>query len=209
MGSNLFEEYNNVILQGKILTEKTFNHEIYGEKFYRFDLEVARLSNATDIIPILISERLLTDNDLTVGTLVYIKGQYRSYNSAGEIRNKLVLMVFVKEFEVISEINVAQPQNEITLNGFLCKKPIYRTTPLGRDIVDMLLAVNRAYNKSDYIPLIAWGRNAKYCKELTVGTNINIVGRIQSRQYEKKCEDGRVETRRAYEVSVDKLALID
>ncbi len=209
MGNNLFEEYNNVILQGKVLTDKVFNHEIYGEKFYKYDVEVARLSNATDIIPILISERLLLDNKLSIGTIVFIKGQYRSYNSASEVKNRLVLMVFVKEFEILSEINVAQPQNEITLNGFLCKRPVYRTTPLGRDIVDMLLAVNRAYNKSDYIPLIAWGRNAKYCKDLVVGTNINIIGRIQSRQYEKKFEDGSVEIRRAYEVSVDKLGLVD
>lgn len=209
MSNNLFEEYNNVILQGKIVTEKRFNHEIYGEKFYMFDLEVARLSNAVDIIPILISERLLIDNNIKEGTIVSVNGQYRSYNSIEQTKNRLVLMVFVKEYKVISEIDVQKTQNEITLNGFLCKKPVYRTTPLGRDIVDMLLAVNRAYNKSDYIPLIAWGRNAKYCKDLIVGTNIKIVGRIQSRQYEKKYEDGKVETKRAYEVSVDKLELVD
>lgn len=209
MGNNLFEEYNNVILQGKILTEKKFNHEIYGEKFYIFDLEVSRLSNVMDVIPVLVSERLLLDAELSIGTLLNIKGQYRSYNSANEVKNKLVLMVFVKEYEILTEYDVAQPQNEITLNGFLCKKPIYRTTPLGRDIVDMLLAVNRAYNKSDYIPLIAWGRNAKYCKDLIIGTNIKVIGRIQSRKYEKKFPDGTVEVRRAYEVSVDKLELID
>lgn len=209
MSNNLFEEYNNVILQGKIVTEKRFNHEIYGEKFYMFDLEVARLSNVVDIIPILISERLLIDNNIKEGTIVSVNGQYRSYNSIEQTKNRLVLMVFVKEYKVISEIDVQKTQNEITLNGFLCKKPVYRTTPLGRDIVDMLLAVNRAYNKSDYIPLIAWGRNAKYCKDLIVGTNIKIVGRIQSRQYEKKYEDGKVETKRAYEVSVDKLELVD
>ena len=209
MSSNLFEEYNNVILQGKIVTEKKFNHEIYGEKFYVFDLEVARLSNVMDVIPILISERLLIDNDIKVGTLLNVNGQYRSYNSSDQTKNRLVLMVFVKEYNVINEINVSIPQNEITLNGFLCKKPVYRTTPLGRDIVDILLAVNRAYNKSDYIPLIAWGRNAKYSKDLIVGTNIKVVGRIQSRQYEKKYEDGTTQIKRAYEVSVDKLELID
>ena len=209
MMSNLYEEYNNVIVQGKIVTEKKFNHEIYGEKFYVYDLEVARLSNVTDIIPILVSERLLCDNELKQDMLVEVKGQYRSYNSTSEEKSRLVLMVFVKEYNIISEINVAKPQNEITLNGFLCKKPVFRTTPLGRDIVDMLLAVNRAYNKSDYIPLIAWGRNANYCKDLIIGTNIKIVGRIQSRQYEKKHPDGTVEKRRAYEVSVDKLELID
>ena len=209
MMSNLYEEYNNVIVQGKIVTEKKFNHEIYGEKFYVYDLEVARLSNVTDIIPILVSERLLCDNELKQDMLVEVQGQYRSYNSTTEEKSRLVLMVFVKEYNIIEEINIAKPQNEITLNGFLCKKPVFRTTPLGRDIVDMLLAVNRAYNKSDYIPLIAWGRNANYCKDLIIGTNIKIVGRIQSRQYEKKYTDGTIEKRRAYEVSVDKLELID
>lgn len=209
MSSNLFEEYNNVILQGKVVSEGNFNHEIYGEKFYKYDVEVLRLSNVTDIIPILISERILMDTKLDIGTLVFVQGQYRSYNSANEVRNKLVLMVFVKDFEVISQIDISRPQNEIVLNGFLCKKPVYRTTPLGRDIVDMLLAVNRAYNKSDYIPLIAWGRNARYCQNLLVGTNVNIVGRIQSRRYEKKLEDGSIQIRNAYEVSVDKLGIGD
>ncbi len=208
MSNNLFEEYNNVKLQGKIVSEKVYNHDIYGEKFYKFDLEVPRLSENVDIIPIIISERLIVEKDLAIGKFVKILGQYRSYNSLENEKSKLVLMVFVKEIENIEELNQSENSNEICLNGFLCKKPIYRTTPFGREIVDMLLAVNRAYNKSDYIPVIAWGRNAKYCENLEVGKNIKVIGRIQSRQYEKKYEDGTVEKRFAYEVSVSKLEII-
>ena len=209
MSNNLFEEYNNVKLQGKIVSEKVFNHDIYGEKFYKFNLEVPRLSETVDIIPIIISERLMVEKDLGEGKLIKITGQYRSYNSLVNEKSKLVLMVFVKEVENISNLDENENPNEITLNGFLCKKPIYRTTPFGREIVDMLLAVNRAYNKSDYIPVIAWGRNAKYCENLEVGKNIKVIGRIQSRQYEKKFEDGTSEKRFAYEVSVSKLEIVE
>lgn len=209
MSNNLFEEYNNVKLQGKIVSEKVFNHDIYGEKFYKFNLEVPRLSETVDVIPIIISERLMLDKDLSIGKIIKITGQYRSYNSLENEKSKLVLMVFVKEIENILKLDENENPNEIILNGFLCKKPIYRTTPFGREIVDMLLAVNRAYNKSDYIPVIAWGRNAKYCENLEVGKNIKVVGRIQSRQYEKKFENGTVEKRFAYEVSVSKLEIIE
>ena len=209
MSNNLFEEYNNVKLQGKIVSEKVFNHDIYGEKFYKFNLEVPRLSETVDVIPIIISERLMLDKDLSIGKIIKITGQYRSYNSLENEKSKLVLMVFVKEIENILKLDENENPNEIILNGFLCKEPIYRTTPFGREIVDMLLAVNRAYNKSDYIPVIAWGRNAKYCENLEVGKNIKVVGRIQSRQYEKKFENGTVEKRFAYEVSVSKLEIIE
>ncbi|MBE5822256.1 MAG: single-stranded DNA-binding protein [Clostridiales bacterium] len=207
--NNLYEEYNNVKMQGKVISEKVLNHEIYGEKFYTFNLEVPRLSEAVDIIPVILSERLIEGDNIKVGSMVKINGQYRSYNSAENEKSRLVLMVFVKEIETIEEVDTETPSNEIELNGFLCKKPIYRMTPLGREIVDMLLAVNRAYNKSDYIPVIAWGRNAKYCENLEVGKNIKISGRIQSRQYEKKYPDGTSEIRNAYEVSVNKLEVIE
>ncbi len=207
--NNLYEEYNSVKMQGKVVSEKVLNHEIYGEKFYTFNLEVPRLSEAVDIIPVILSERLIEGDNVNVGSMVKINGQYRSYNSAENEKSRLVLMVFVKDIETIDEVDQEIPSNEIELNGFLCKKPIYRMTPLGREIVDMLLAVNRAYNKSDYIPVIAWGRNAKYCENLEVGKNIKISGRVQSRQYEKKYPDGNSEIRNAYEVSVNKLEVIE
>ncbi len=199
-----FSENNTITLAGKIVSEKRFSHEVYGEGFYIFDLEIPRLSDNSDIIPVTVSERILTD-DYKVGTRVKIDGQFRSYNNYENEKNKLVLTVFVKDISILGEDEEASNPNEIILNGFICKKPIYRTTPFGREISDILLAVNRAYNKSDYIPCIAWGRNARYCQNLEVGENIKIWGRIQSRQYEKKFEDGTSEMRRAYEVSVCKM----
>ena len=200
-----FLENNHLILVGKIVSEQKYSHEIYGEKFYSFNLEVIRLSSNTDIIPITISERLLTDVDLTIGKEVEVEGQFRSYNNYENEKNRLILTVFAKE---INEVNVNEDPdkdvitNEVTLVGYVCKKPIYRQTPFGREIADLLLAVNRAYNKSDYIPCIAWGRNARFCQKIEVGTEVKVVGRVQSRSYEKKYEDGTVETRIAYEVSI-------
>ena len=198
---------NNVItLIGTIVSERVFSHEAYGEGFYSFNVEVPRLSENSDIIPVTVSERILTD-DFKIGAKVIIDGQFRSYNNYESEKNKLVLTVFVKDIKLVQEneeIDMSNP-NEICLIGFICKKPIYRTTPFGREIADILLAVNRAYNKSDYIPCIAWGRNARYCQNLSVGEKVKIWGRIQSRQYEKKFEDGTSEIRRAYEVSVSKM----
>lgn len=197
---------NNLIkLAGTVVSEKTFSHEVYGEGFYSFDLEVPRLSDNFDIIPVTVSERLLAGINFEMGKKVVIDGQFRSYNNYENEKNKLVLTVFVKEIREQTEEDESINPNEIMLNGFLCKKPIYRTTPFGREIADILLAVNRAYNKSDYIPCIAWGRNARYCQNLGIGENVKIWGRIQSRQYEKKFEDGTSEMRRAYEVSISKM----
>ena len=201
-----YSENNVITLIGKIVSERRFSHEVYGEGFYTFDLEVPRLSDNSDIIPVTVSERILTD-EYQIGTKVKIDGQFRSYNNYENEKNKLVLTVFVKDIQISEEEAEKVNPNEIILNGFICKKPIYRTTPFGREISDILLAVNRAYNKSDYIPCIAWGRNARYCQNLTVGENIKIWGRIQSRQYEKKFEDGTSEMRRAYEVSVCKMEI--
>ena len=202
-----YSENNIITLIGKIVSEKRFSHEVYGEGFYIFDLEVPRLSENNDIIPVTVSERILTEQ-FVIGTKVKIDGQFRSYNNYENEKNKLVLTVFVKDIMLVEDENDETNPNEIILNGFICKKPIYRTTPFGREISDILLAVNRAYNKSDYIPCIAWGRNARYCQNLEVGENIKIWGRIQSRQYEKKFEDGTSEIRRAYEVSVCKMETI-
>ena len=202
-----YAENNLIKLAGTVVSDKIFSHEIYGEGFYSFDLEVPRLSENFDIIPVTVSERLLTDINFGIGQKVVIDGQFRSYNNYENEKNKLVLTVFVKEIREQNEDDANLNPNEIMLNGFICKKPIYRTTPFGREIADILLAVNRAYNKSDYIPCIAWGRNARYCQNLGIGENVKIWGRIQSRQYEKKFEDGTSEMRRAYEVSISKMEI--
>lgn len=202
-----YSDNNLIKLAGTVVSDKTFSHEIYGEGFYSFDLEVPRLSENSDIIPVTVSERLLAGINFEIGQKVVIDGQFRSYNNYENEKNKLVLTVFVKEIrEQIAEDVTINP-NEIMLNGFICKKPIYRTTPFGREIADLLLAVNRAYNKSDYIPCIAWGRNARYCQNIEIGENVKIWGRIQSRQYEKKFENGTSEVRRAYEVSISKMEI--
>ena len=209
-----YTENNYLVLIGNIVSDKTFSHEIYGESFYLFNLEVPRLSGNEDIIPITISERLIANFDLSIGRKVVVEGQFRSYNSYENERNKLVLTVFAKDImeykeEDQEEAKNEKVSNEVVLNGYICKKPIYRQTPFGREIADILLAVNRAYNKSDYIPCIAWGRNARFCESMEVGTEVKIVGRVQSRTYEKKFEDGRVEQRVAYEVSIGSLEIIE
>ena len=208
-------ENNHLVLVGKVTSDKRFSHEIYGEKFYIFDLAVPRLSGNADIIPITVSERLLSINELTINAKIIVEGQFRSYNSYENEKNKLVLTVFAKDIKFMedqeAEIEVSKDvvSNEVTLNGYICKKPIYRQTPFGREISDLLLAVNRAYNKSDYIPCIAWGRNARFCENIPVGTEVKIIGRVQSRSYEKKYEDGRIETKVAYEVSVSSLEVVN
>ncbi len=209
-------ENNHLILIGKVASEKKVSHEIYGERFYTFNLEVPRLSEISDLIPITISERLITSTNLEIGTKVIIEGQFRSYNGYENEKSKLILTVFAKDIKIAEELEEQegetkkeQNSNEVVLNGYICKKPIYRQTPFGREIADILLAVNRTYNKSDYIPCIAWGRNARFCQNIEVGTCVKIVGRVQSRGYEKKYEDGRVEQRTAYEVSVISLEVIN
>ena len=225
MDTNYLEN-NYLTLVGKVTSEKRFSHEIYGERFYSFDLSIPRLSESEDIIPITVSERLITEDMMIIGTKLLVKGQFRSYNSYENEKNRLILTVFAKDIQKIEEeqtIQYDENENEITSNefakkdmvtnevvliGYICKKPIYRQTPFGREIADLLLAVNRAYNKSDYIPSIAWGRNARFCQNMEVGTEVKITGRVQSRNYEKKHEDGTVETRVAYEVSIGSLEVI-
>ena len=180
-------------------------------------MEVPRLSDTTDIIPITASERIINDELIAIGNKLIIKGQFRSYNSYENERNKLILTVFAKDVILAEDENLSEEEkeetqrtsNEVTLVGYICKKPIYRQTPFGREIADILLAVNRAYNKSDYIPSIAWGRNARFSQNLPTGTEVKIIGRVQSRNYEKKHEDGTIENRVAYEVSISSLEVID
>ena len=217
MDTNYLEN-NYLTLVGKVTGEKKFSHEIYGERFYRFNLGIPRLSGNEDIIPITISERLIQEDTLQEGKKLLVKGQFRSYNSYENEKNRLILTVFAKdvievednqeeeENEIVKKDTIT---NEVVLIGYICKKPIYRQTPFGREISDVLLAVNRAYNKSDYIPCIAWGRNARFCQNLEVGSQVKVIGRVQSRTYEKKYEDGTSQTRVAYEVSVGSLEVIE
>lgn len=211
-----YSDNNYLILVGKVANEKKFSHEVYGESFYLFNLEIPRLSGTSDLIPITVSDRLLTNTTLEIGKRIVVKGQFRSYNTYENNRNKLVLTVFAKDImdedENVEEDAETQKEftsNEVVLNGYICKPPIYRQTPFKREIADILLAVNRAYNKSDYIPCIAWGRNARFCQNMEVGTCVRVVGRVQSRTYDKKLEDGTIEQRIAYEVSIGSLEVIN
>ncbi|MBU5427331.1 single-stranded DNA-binding protein [Tissierella pigra] len=205
-------ETNIVRLVGKVASDKSFSHEMYGEGFYNLDIEVPRLSDSVDILPITVSERLMVDIDLSIGQYVIIEGQLRSYNRYIDNSNRLVLTIFTKEIYIPEEEELEEAlrkPNEIYLDGYICKKPIYRTTPFGREITDVLIAVNRSYNKSDYIPSIAWGRNARFCEKMLVGDHIKLWGRIQSREYQKKLPNGELERRIAFEVSVSKLEYVE
>ncbi|MCL2569913.1 MAG: single-stranded DNA-binding protein [Firmicutes bacterium] len=196
------ERNNRVLLSGVVASEPIMSHAIFGEGFYELNLAVNRLSNMQDNIPITISENLLKQEKILVGKPLTIHGEFRSYNKLIDGRSKLMLTVFVHE--IMHEENTTNP-NVIELSGYVCKAPIYRTTPFNREIADILIAVNRSYNKSDYIPTIAWGRNARLAQNLQVGEKIYLSGRIQSREYQKKLDNGQTETRVAFEVSVNKL----
>lgn len=196
-------ENNTVVIAGKIVEGCIFSHEVYGEGFYTFQISSERLSDKADILPVTVSERLIDRSLLQVGRKVDISGQLRSYNDYNSKKNRLVLTIFAREICLLEE-GEEKSENQIFLNGFICKRPIYRKTPFGREISDILVAVNRAYNKSDYIPCIAWGRNARYMSNLEVGANVRIWGRVQSRSYQKRIGE-EVEERIAYEVSVAKI----
>ncbi|WP_294900875.1 single-stranded DNA-binding protein [uncultured Eubacterium sp.] len=208
MTDKLFEN-NQVTMMGEIVSAFQFSHEVFGEGFYMVELAVSRLSNYSDYIPLMISERLIdTEQDYT-GQFIRVSGQFRSYNRHEEKKNRLVLSVFVRELEFLDEIDENEKTNQIFLDGYICKEPIYRKTPLGREIADVLLAVNRSYGKSDYIPCICWGRNARFASGFTVGSHIQILGRVQSREYVKRISEEEVEHRVAYEVSVSKVDLLE
>ena len=204
-------ENNQVTMIGKVATEFSFSHEVFGEGFYMVEVEVKRLSNSEDRIPLMISERLIDVTQDYTGEYIMVHGQFRSYNRHEEQKNRLVLSVFVREISFMEEEPDGTKTNSIWLDGYICKEPIYRKTPLGREIADLLLAVNRPYGKSDYIPCICWGRNARYASGFEVGEHVQILGRIQSREYVKRISDTETEKRVAYEVSVSKLekTLID
>ena len=204
-------ENNQVTIMGKVATEFSFSHEVFGEGFYMVEVEVKRLSNSEDRIPLMISERLIDVTQDYTGEYIMVHGQFRSYNRHEEQKNRLVLSVFVREISFMEEEPDGTKTNSIWLDGYICKEPIYRKTPLGREIADLLLAVNRPYGKSDYIPCICWGRNARDASGFEVGEHVQLLGRIQSREYVKRISDTETEKRVAYEVSVSKLekTLID
>ena len=202
-------ENNQVVVMGTIVSDFVYSHEIFGEGFYMVDVEVERLSDSSDVIPVMISERLLNVENDYKGYMIAVTGQFRSYNRHEEKKNRLILSVFAREVEFIDAIEESSKSNQIYLDGFICKEPIYRKTPLGREIADLLIAVNRPYGKSDYIPCICWGRNARFASNFSVGARCAIWGRIQSREYMKKINEEEAVKRIAYEVSVSKLELLD
>ena len=200
---NNIEKNNQVILKGKCETRPTFSHSVMGEGFYEFILSVPRLSNETDFLPITISERII-DKLGDFSSEIGIVGQLRSYNKIEGEKSKLILTIFARDIISADEVKFT---NQINLTGFVCKEPIYRTTPFGREITDVLIAVNRSYNKSDYLPCIAWGRNARFTGDLEIGNKIELIGRIQSRKYTKKINDNEIITKTAYEVSISNIIL--
>lgn len=197
---------NKVYIEGKIYSKPEFSHEMYGEGFYVIMIEVSRLSDTSDLLPVTVSERLIDGLDISIGKDIIIEGQLRSYNKYSDGGNRLILTIFARDLCLCDE--KTKNPNQIYLDGYICKKPIYRTTPFGREITDMLIAVNRPYNKSDYIPVIAWGRNAKFSEKLNVGDHVKIWGRIQSREYQKKTDENVI-TKTAYEVSISKMEKVE
>ena len=200
---------NQVTIMGQVVTGFKFSHKVFGEGFYIMEVMVKRLSNTFDRIPLMVSERLIDVTQDYVGEYIMAMGQFRSYNRNEEQKNRLVLSVFVREISFIEEEPDDSKANNILLDGYICKEPIYRKTPMGREIADLLLAVNRPYGKSDYIPCICWGRNARYISNFGIGEHVQISGRIQSREYKKKISDTEIELRTAYEVSVSKLEVME
>ena len=199
---------NQVTIVGTVDSEFTYSHEVFGEGFYMLEVVVSRLSHMEDRIPLMVSERLVDVKESCMGKIVEVHGQFRSYNKHEEGRNRLILSVFVREFSFVGEEGTLTRPNSIYLDGYICKPPVYRMTPLGREIADLLMAVNRPYGKSDYLPCICWGRNARFAGKFEVGTHIHLWGRIQSRTYQKRLEDDVVEKRTAYEISVNKIECV-
>lgn len=201
-------ENNKIELCGVIASVPELNHKTYGENFYGFRLSCSRKSTEKDMLPIIVSDRLVEIKDLQVGKKISVKGQVRTFNKhISDDKRKLLIMVFARDVREVEEESESAPEfnNNVKLNGYICKPPVYRVTPKGREIADVLIAVNRTYGKSDYIPCITWGRNARYTGNLDVGTRVDVEGRLQSREYTKKLDDGTEEIRTAYEISVSRI----
>lgn len=205
---NRIIENNQVAISGEIASGFNFSHETFGEKFYSVYLKIQRISDECDIIPVTVSDRLVDVSTDYIGQFVSVTGQFRSYNKQDGEKKHLMLSVFAQKFDFIDEGEECRYDNNIILDGYICKEPFYRTTPLGREITDILLAVNRPYGKSDYIPCICWSRNARYAENLNTGEHICVTGRIQSRKYVKKLDEHHTEDRTAYEVSVSILEVL-
>lgn len=203
------KENNQVLMRGVISAGFTFSHQVLGEGFYMTEIQVKRLSDAEDRIPVMVSEKLVDVTQDPVGEYVEIRGQFRSYNKHEEDHNRLILSLFAREISYANEEEEPDHLNKILLDGYICKPPVYRKTPFGREIADVLLAVNRAYDKSDYIPCICWGRNARYVSSFEVGSHLQMEGRIQSRKYVRKLDEENAEERVAYEVSVGRLECME
>lgn len=208
MSERIYEN-NQVELVGEVSKEAIFSHEVYGEGFYLIEVKAVRTSGFTDEIPVMVSERMCNVNELRIGQRLRVTGQFRSFNRHEEKKNRLVLSVFARELELLDDMQSDLEKNSIVLDGYICKEPIYRKTPLGREIGDLLIAVNRSYGKSDYIPCICWGRNARFASGFEVGGHVQVWGRIQSREYVKKIYELESEKRVAYEVSVSKVEVVD
>jgi len=204
---NTYFENNQAIIAGEVCSELTFSHMIYGERFFQFKLRIPRLSENYDIVNVTVSERFFSEIKPEYDDLLLVEGQFRSYNNFTEIGNRLILTVFAKNITRIEKLTDIPNSNQIYLSGYICKAPVYRTTPFQREIADILLAVNRFYNKSDYIPCIAWGRNAKFAEGLPVGTHLRLWGRIQSRDYQKRIDDENFIIKTAYEISISKMEI--
>lgn len=199
---------NKVVLIGTAMNSPEFNHTVCNESFYSFKLQIPRLSCVYDVLNITVSEDLMEKVKIIPNNKYIINGEFRSYNNYSNYGSKLILTVFSRSITEVSENPALINPNQILLNGYICKMPIYRVTPFGREIADILLAVNRSYNKSDYIPCIAWGKNARFASSLNIGDNIKISGRVQSREYQKKLSDESVVNKIAYEVSINKVEKI-
>lgn len=194
---------------GRIVSELQYSHHVCGEGFYMVDVSINRLSDCEDIIPVMISENLLDIQKSYIGDYIQVDGQVRTHNYHDGMRNRLKLSVFARDLKFLEETPRADGNNQIFLDGYVCKPPIYRKTPMGREIADIMIAVNRSYGKSDYIPCICWGRNARFALSFQVGKHVQICGRIQSREYLKRLSEEKVEKRIAYEVSVNRINTIE
>lgn len=201
---NKVVENNNVVLVGEVTSAPVFSHKVYGEGFYVFGMNVVRSSGTADTLPVMVSDRMCCIDAINVGDLFEVTGQFRSYNKHDGEKARLILSVFATEMFVVEENN---NKNQIKLDGYICKEPKYRTTPAGREIADILVAVNRDYGKSDYIPCICWGRNAKFATGFEVSDHVKLQGRIQSREYNKQNSEGELEIKIAYEVSASQIEL--
>jgi len=197
--------YNKITLKGTVSSEIVFSHKVYGEEFVKFEMSIMRISGAKDIIPVIVSKRIPGSKELETGEYIRVDGQIRTYNRMLEGKNRLIITVFAKELEFIDDDDYEFDENYVFLEGYVCRKPFYRISPRGREITDLMVAVNRMYGKSDYIPCIAWGRNAKYACMLEVGTKIRAVGRIQSREYRKRLSDTEIYKGVAREISIHKI----